>query len=218
MRGNGLTAQSYAIAGLVSSVHAGDALLALRDVGVAAYVVLGSGDRVQVFADRDALPAARQALASLQGDAAADSDDAWTQIVTGWSRTAPDPQELIERPPRPPQDRAQQAPPRETPPPAAPPAPSAETGELNTPGTWEDEGHFIPPPVPPVGRGDRISRLAWTGLIGGPLLLLVATVFGWGLPTEILMLCLLGFVGGLVTLVVRMKDGDDDEPGNGAVI
>jgi hypothetical protein len=215
MRGNGLTAQSYAIAGEVSSVHAGDALLALRDVGVAAYVVLGSDDHVQVFADSEALPAARRALASILDDNATNSDDAWSQIVSGWSRTAPDPEARGERPPPASGDRAAQAPPEEA---APPPPPTAGTGELDTPATWEDEGHFIPPPVPPVGRGDKISRFAWAGLIGGPLLLLVATVFQWNLPSEILMLCLLGFVGGLVTLVVRMKDGDDDEPGNGAVI
>ena len=50
----------------------------------------------------------------------------------------------------------------------------------------------------------------------GPLLLLSA-LLTLGLPTEILAVCVGAFVGGLVTLIVRMKDRGSG-PDDGAVI
>lgn len=213
MRGNGLQAESYAAAGDVPRMHAGDALLALREVGVAAYVVLGADDRAEVFADRRALDRARDALRALVDEPLDGTDEAWSLIVAGYDATAPDPPSAWHLPP----------PPAPLPPqPAAPPPQQARpepatAGDLNSKASWEDEGHFVPPAAPPVPRGDLVSRLAWAGLIGGPVLLLLAAVLTLGLPTEVLALCVGAFVGGLVTLIVRMKDRGSG-PDDGAVI
>ncbi|MGH3468897.1 MAG: hypothetical protein ACRDQF_14345 [Thermocrispum sp.] len=228
MRGNGLTAAAYTAVSAVDHVQAGDALLALREIGVAAYVVLDDHGTVQVFADRDAVPEARRALRDLVaephpgpgpdtepvGEPSADpsgdprADEAWEQIVAGYDESAAEPPGQWSLPSRITIDP--EPPPQPPPPPRARPTP---TDDLDSEATWDDEGHFVPPPAPPVPRGDLVTRLSWCGLVGGPLLMLVAVVFGLGLPTEVLMVCLLGFVGGLVTLIVRMNDRGDGSDG-----
>jgi hypothetical protein len=82
----------------------------------------------------------------------------------------------------------------------------------------EDE-HFVPPPPPPVPRGDAISRFAWLGLIGSPVLTLLCVLMGWQLQGWQAVLVAGAFIGGFVTLVVRMGNGDDeDDPDGGAVV
>jgi hypothetical protein len=79
--------------------------------------------------------------------------------------------------------------------------------------------HYVPPEPPRGPRLDWISRIAWLGLIGGPLLLILAAVldFGTGRTTTI---AVVGFIGGFLTLVIRMKDRlpPDDTPDDGAVV
>lgn len=209
MRGNGLTAESYTAVSEVDRSHAGDALLVLREIGVAAYVVLDDDGRAQVFADRGAVPKAQRALRDLATEPAGlddNADDAWEQIVAEYDKSAPEPSQDWKPSPHIPVD------PEPTPPP--PRARPVPTDDLNSEATWDDEGHFVPPEPPPVlPPRDLVSRLAWGGLIGGPLLMLVAVVFGTGMPTEVLMVCALGFVGGLVTLIVRMRDRGDGSDG-----
>ena len=65
---------------------------------------------------------------------------------------------------------------------------------------------------------DPVTQVAWVGLIGGPLLLLVAVVFGLTLPTFVSGLAVVGFVGGFVTLVARMQRNNPDDPDSGAVV
>lgn len=79
--------------------------------------------------------------------------------------------------------------------------------------------HFVPPEPPRGPRLDWISRLAWLGLIGGPLLLIAAAVLDFG-TGRITTLAVVGFVGGFLTLVIRMKDRlpPDDTPDDGAVV
>ncbi|MFV8187652.1 hypothetical protein [Streptomyces sp. AF1B] len=84
----------------------------------------------------------------------------------------------------------------------------------------DDEGHFVPPEPPPLPAADPTSKFAWLGVIGGPILLLLAVVLGWDMTWWLTTLSVGGFVGGFVTLVVRMRtdDEDDDDPGRGAVV
>jgi hypothetical protein len=79
--------------------------------------------------------------------------------------------------------------------------------------------HFVPPEPPRGPRLDWISRAAWLGLIGGPLLLVLAALFGFG-ESRITLLAVIGFVAGFLTLVIRMKDRlpPDDTPDDGAVV
>lgn len=90
------------------------------------------------------------------------------------------------------------------PPPAAAPgsAPDSLPAVLR-----EEEHHFVPPEPPPLQRPEPTTALAWGGLLGGPALLLLATVLGWDLPDLLTGACVVGFVGGLVWLVAHLDDG-----------
>ncbi|WP_077797616.1 hypothetical protein [Streptomyces sp. JHA26] len=84
----------------------------------------------------------------------------------------------------------------------------------------EDEGHFVPPEPPPLPEGDTTAKFAWLGVLGGPVLLLLAVVLGWDMTWWLTTLSIGGFLGGFATLVMRMRtdDEDDDDPGRGAVV
>lgn len=82
----------------------------------------------------------------------------------------------------------------------------------------ELDEHFEPPEPPPLPRGDLYSRLAWSGVIGGPTVLLIAAFLGGDLPSYAIVLALAAFVGGFVTLVARMPGDRPDDPDDGAVV
>nr|WP_145484934.1 MULTISPECIES: hypothetical protein [Streptomyces] len=83
----------------------------------------------------------------------------------------------------------------------------------------DDEGHFVPPEPPPLDTGDTTSKFAWLGVVGGPVLLLLAVLLGWDMTWWLTTLGIGGFLGGFATLVARMRtDEDDDDPGRGAVV
>nr|WP_226967273.1 hypothetical protein [Streptomyces phaeolivaceus] len=84
----------------------------------------------------------------------------------------------------------------------------------------DDEGHFVPPEPPPLPEADVTAKFAWLGVIGGPVLLLLAVLLGWEMTWWLTTLGIGGFLGGFATLVMRMKhdDEDDDDPGRGAVV
>jgi len=90
---------------------------------------------------------------------------------------------------------------------------------LNTEATWDDEGHFVPPELPPAPPVETRRKLAWAGLFGFPLLMLVAVVLGWE-PSSLLMKVLVcWFVGGFGFLVATMpRTRGGDGPDNGAVV
>ncbi|CAL9433406.1 hypothetical protein SUDANB176_02099 [Streptomyces sp. enrichment culture] len=83
-----------------------------------------------------------------------------------------------------------------------------------------DEGHFVPPEPPPLPEADVTAKFAWLGVLGGPLLLLLAVLLGWETTWWLTTLSIGGFLGGFATLVMRMRtdDEDDDDPGRGAVV
>ncbi|MET9087533.1 hypothetical protein ABZX77_37590 [Streptomyces sp. NPDC004237] len=84
----------------------------------------------------------------------------------------------------------------------------------------DDEGHFVPPEPPPLPSADTTARFAWLGVVGGPILLLLAVLLGWDMTWWLATLGIGGFLGGFVTLVTRMKTDDDEDgdPGRGAVV
>jgi hypothetical protein len=83
----------------------------------------------------------------------------------------------------------------------------------------DDEGHFVPPEPPPLSSGDAAAKFAWLAVIGGPVLLLLAVMFGWEMTWWLATLGIGGFLGGFATLVARMNpDDEDDDPGRGAVV
>jgi hypothetical protein len=99
------------------------------------------------------------------------------------------------------------------------PAEPAET-DVETDSDAEDEGHFVPPEPPPLPDADTTARFAWLGVIGGPILLLLAILLGWDMTWWLTTICVGGFLGGFATLVMRMRpdDENDDDPGRGAVV
>jgi hypothetical protein len=80
--------------------------------------------------------------------------------------------------------------------------------------------HYIPPPPPPLPHLDPITKGAWLGLFGGPAYLLVATIAGWTVPAWAAFGAVAAFIGGFITLVLRMSDEGCDEsgPDDGAVV
>jgi hypothetical protein len=90
-------------------------------------------------------------------------------------------------------------------------------GRGPVPGDDDDE-RFVPPDPPPITSTDLASRLAWLGVLGGPLVLLLAALTWSRLPTLVVILALVAFVGGFITLVARLPRERDDGPDDGAVV
>ncbi|WP_030596263.1 hypothetical protein [Streptomyces fulvoviolaceus] len=84
----------------------------------------------------------------------------------------------------------------------------------------DDEGHFVPPEPPPLPAADATAKFAWLGVLGGPILLLLAVLLGWEMTWWLTTVGIGGFLGGFATLVMRMRadDEDDEDPGRGAVV
>ncbi|MFF4225265.1 hypothetical protein ACFYZH_20725 [Streptomyces abikoensis] len=176
-----------------------------------------------------------------------DEDRAWAELVAAYGEQ-PDPEkgrwpatgDLDEAKDAAPEPARPESAPEEKPPPAAPERPGGSvvfapgigprdwTMPEPEPGPTDtgagapaaDEGHFVPPEPPPLPTGDVTSRFAWLAVLGGPLLLLVMVLLRQELTWWVTTLGVGGFLGGFATLVLRMKDGDedDDDPGRGAVV
>ena len=82
------------------------------------------------------------------------------------------------------------------------------------------EDHFVPPAPPPLPEADRVTRLAWAALLGGPALLVLSALLGITLEGWVPVLAVASFVGGFATLVARMRDRprQDDGWDDGAVL
>jgi hypothetical protein len=82
--------------------------------------------------------------------------------------------------------------------------------------------HFVPPEPPPIPRGTPARRLAWAGLLGSPVALLVAVfvhmLTGWVVPTLLTLGVAAAFVGGFVFLVATMPRDRGDGWDDGAVL
>lgn len=229
-RENGLSADAYTpLIDLVPEL-ADQLLTVLREAGIAAYALPGGGEDPDVL-DHVHVDAARKAEAerllhsSVLRDRVAppperDEDAIFAEIVAGFGETPtdiswPDEENLG---PAASEDDRQDSTGR---------LPTArvvyysegvekeEDDEFPEP---DEEGHYEPPPPPPLPTGDPASRLAWLCLVGGPLYILATVVFRWQAPGWAAFLAIAAFIGGFVTLVLRMgdepRDGDDD----GAVI
>ncbi len=90
---------------------------------------------------------------------------------------------------------------------------------LQTEATWDDEGHFVPPEPPPLDVPEPTRLLAWGGLLGAPVVMLLLVLFSLTPPDWLAFLMVVGFVGGFVYLVATMRRDDDHWPGDdGAVL
>jgi hypothetical protein len=86
-----------------------------------------------------------------------------------------------------------------------------------TPPEEANEDPYLPEPLPPPARLDSTSKAALAGVIGGPGYLIIASIFlHWTISAEAALIAVAAFVGGFVTLVVKLGDRsrrDDDDDG-----
>ena len=234
-RDNGLRAASYDRLVDVET-HLVDGLLErLRDEDVAAYSAPSLGRRGHygetvppmgpsdsVYGDSDRLPRARDIVDRFLAEVA--DEVAWAGIVADFDR---EPADAVPRwpvsedvdpgdPGRPPgPDPA--APGTE---PAAGPFAAYDERVRDLERRLDAEDHFEPPPPPPLPAVDTVTRFAWAGALGGPLVLVLAALAGLPLAGWVGGLAVAAFMAGFVTLVARMQDRPptDTGPDDGAVV
>jgi len=157
----------------------------------------------------DRYPEEPQGSSGSEGGRKLDEDALWAEIVANYG----DRPAMGEKPPspRPPRNLFDRAYIEST---------TERSRELSKPGSWEDEGHFVPPEPPPVPVPEPRRRMAWIGLFGAPALMLLGIVLGWTFPSWISAVLVSGFVGGFVYLIATMpRNGRGHWPGDdGAVV
>jgi hypothetical protein len=77
-------------------------------------------------------------------------------------------------------------------------------------GERDPHEHYVPPAPPPVPRPEPPRLLAWIGLFGVPILVLIALVAHVALPSWLGLLLMGWFVGGFVYLVASMRPRPED--------
>ncbi len=83
----------------------------------------------------------------------------------------------------------------------------------------EEEGaDYVPVPLPPPGRLDPIGKAACAALVGGPFYLLLATFLHWTISSIAAFAAVAAFVGGFITLIIRLGDRPRDDDDDGAVV
>jgi len=231
MRDNGLSAGSYEAAGEVDPRLAETVLRSLADAGIAAYTKPSVG-RDYLYVDATETGRAREVIQRTTDDAIFAELIAHLQDDGGGGHPWPaaedvDPVRL---------DEDEEEPTAVLPPAvtdaAVADADAAEEDRVHEAqrddkrddrrderGRDDEQDHYVPPEPAPAPKLDWISKLAWTGLIGGPAVLLLAALLG-GHGGRVIAFALLAFVGGFLTLVFRMKDRPpiDDTPDDGAVV
>ncbi|GAA4968232.1 hypothetical protein [Kineococcus glutinatus] len=130
------------------------------------------------------------------------------------STAAPEARRTVLPLPRAPVEAPPPAPQRDTVPDAAP----ARGGrpEDEEPDPFAADG-FVPPEPPPLPR-DLVVWAAWAGVLGGPVVLLVAAVARGHLPGLVAAIAAAAFVAGFATLVLRLPSRREDDDDDGAVV
>jgi hypothetical protein len=103
-----------------------------------------------------------------------------------------------------------------TPPAPVEPEPDADNEFINALLSDEHEEFQPPDPGPLELPSHPIARFAWAGALGGPVLLILSGVFGFG--KFISGIALAASVIGFVTLIARHSDEREDNGDNGAVV
>jgi len=70
---------------------------------------------------------------------------------------------------------------------------------------YDDEARFVPPIPPPLPRPEPKRAVAWAGVFGSPVLVLIALVAQIDLPSLLDYLLIAWFVGGFLYLVATMS-------------
>lgn len=111
--------------------------------------------------------------------------------------------------------------------PRAPTPPRVSPSEASVPAPldpWVEkhlaEEHFTPPPPDATPLPEPRRLLAWAGVLGVPVALVLLVVLGVTIPTWGSFLMMVWFLGGFGYLVATMRRDDDDGDGwdDGAVV
>lgn len=95
--------------------------------------------------------------------------------------------------------------------PAAAPAPEPMDEE-------DEEEGYEPPEPPPLPRMDLVTRLAWIGALGGPILLFAGVLLPGVVSSTAVTLGIAAFIGGFLTLVLRDPNEPQDGWDDGSVV
>lgn len=100
--------------------------------------------------------------------------------------------------------------------PAGSPEPQPDHSALPVVDEPVESERFVPPPPPPVPRPEPPRMAAWAGVLGAPLLLVVAVVLQVRVPVLVSYLLVAWFVGGFAFLVTAMPREPRDPGDDGA--
>jgi hypothetical protein len=122
-----------------------------------------------------------------QDESASDEDEAWRSIVDNYGTRPQLPGESTDEP-------------------------------VGRPDAWSpaDDDHFVPQVPPPVPRPERPRLIAWIGVLGAPLALLVVAIFRVPVPAILVYALIVWAVGGFGYLVAMMPRGPQDPYDDGA--
>jgi hypothetical protein len=218
MRDNGLTAAEYTSLGGIDSLIAEAVLAALAKANIAAYCESSEETPDELFVDTSQVEQARPVIVRSTEDAE------WKSLVEQFNAPSAPGHDGGETPvPRWPvsEDVDEKYEPLIDVPAGLIVGDEPEDEPEPRPKRAADDphDHFVPPEPPRGPKLDWPSRLAWLGLLGGPILLILAALLDFG-DRRVTGVAVIGFIAGFLTLVIRMKDRlpQDDTPDDGAVV
>jgi hypothetical protein len=91
-----------------------------------------------------------------------------------------------------------------------------DTGTTATATDHEAGEHYVPPAPPPLPTPPPARLLAWVGLFGVPMFVLVALVARLPVSSLVGLVLMVWFVGGFVFLVASMRPGPGEDRDDGA--
>ncbi len=84
--------------------------------------------------------------------------------------------------------------------------------------SWPDGDEFVPEDPPLLSSVEPALMLAWTGAVGGPIVLLLTALFWRGAPLTAIIAMIAVFVVSAAYLMFRLPTERDDDGDNGAVL
>ncbi|MQA80910.1 MAG: hypothetical protein GEV10_20910 [Streptosporangiales bacterium] len=228
-RDNGLEAKAFAFLGTADRAVADELLRELADEGIAAYAV-PADPAERLYVDRTSLAYAQALLKhrlsdtddadGASGDDGSSDDETWQLLVADFHRDAdgegdrpwPEAEDIDESDTATgdTDDTAKRT-------------PRVSVVRLDHDDDAEpepDEDHYIPPEPPQFTSGDPWIKFAWVAMLASACYLIAGMVLGWKMPGWAALLSAAGFIGGIVTHVIRIRDPREGDPpsDDGAVV
>lgn len=135
-----------------------------------------------------------------------DDDEAWRAIVDNYGDRVLDDESPTD------------AQPEREPEPSAQVSPGVTSWDDPFPDADWSSDSFVPPPPPPLPVLPTDRLVAWAGVFGSPLVLLVCLLAGFTLPSLLAYGLVAAFVGGFLYLVFKMPREPRDPDDDGAVL